>query len=645
MPARRRWTLSLLAALGAGLVGWLLLSAAGASGVPRLLPLLVALAGWALWNRRVDGEERAANARLVEDLAAAGDPELRASLDELDIVHRRMDAVLARLRTQRFGAGWGSRWGGRYLYQLPWYLVIGAPGSGKTTALAASRLGAPLADGGEAQPIANLGGTRQCDWWFTDHAVLIDTAGRYTTQDSRRAVDGRVWSGLLDLVKAHRPRQPINGAIVTVCLPDLAAWTVGERQAHALALRQRLNELHAQLGQRVPVYLLGTKADLLEGFTTFFDPLDSTERSQVWGLTLPAGQAPGDLPATVRALFSGLVRRLDDRLLERLHQEPDIRRRTAVFALPQRVAGLEPALAELAQIVFTAPPGEEPPLLRGIYLTSATQAGTLPATALEDPPRPYFLDRLLPELVFPEANLAEVDRRLEQERRRRARLSAGGALAATLALALFWLNSHAGNSALLARADAAVGQVEALVKTLDTPPRSLSRVDDTDMAAILPVLDALRSLPAGHAERGSWPAVTLTGGLHQGERLAGPAEEAYRRALRSLFLARIVLRLEEQLRTNWARPDQLRLALRAYRMMGGQDPLDRAFLAEWLALDWQRTLPGPANDERRRALGDHLATLFEVGFAPIPADELLLSRVAEVLAQADQPKGPVRAAP
>ena len=85
-----------------------------------------------------------------------------------------------------------------YLYDLPWYIIIGPPGAGKTTALVNSGLKFPLAgaDGGKA--VAGTGGTRYCDWWFTEDAVLIDTAGRYTTQDSDAEVDKKSWLAFLD---------------------------------------------------------------------------------------------------------------------------------------------------------------------------------------------------------------------------------------------------------------------------------------------------------------------------------------------------------------------------------------------------------------------------------------------------------------
>ncbi|WP_372397978.1 type VI secretion system membrane subunit TssM [Azospirillum sp. HJ39] len=658
--ARARWALSLGGALALGLAGWLLLPRlAGALAshlvphlVPtlqadwsvRLLPLLLALAGWLVLNRRIDARERAADARLVEALAARHDPDLKASLEEIGAVRARLDSVLARLR---------RRWGGRHLYQLPWYLVIGAPGSGKTTALANARLTPSAPGGGTAEPVGRpvtgpmtgLGGTRNCDWWFTDRAVLIDTAGRYTTQDSRRAVDGRVWSGLLDLLKEHRPRQPANGVLLTLSLPDLALWSDAERRNHAILIRQRLNELRVHLGLRLPVYVLLTKADLLEGFDTFFDPLDREARSQVWGLTLPAEEADGGPLPAFRERYAGLVRRLDERLLDRLHQEPDIRRRAAAFALPLQVAGLEPALADIVDTVFCPERGEETPRLRGLYLTSATRTDGPLGLAEPDadaPPPTQFLDRLLPDLVFPEAHLAQVDRKVERARRRRTALSAAAALAVGLLVGSWWLVSARGNAALLERADAGAAAVEAALRPLDTPPRSLARVDDADPALILPALDALRGLPpgppSGYGDEA--PALAdplLAGGLYQGGRIAGPAQETYRRALRTQFLARIALRLEERLRADWALPDQLRQTLRIYRMAGGTLPMDPGALAEWLALDWQRTLPGPANEARRRALGDHLAALFAAGFAPVPPDEALVARVTEVLEQFPQP--------
>ena len=95
-----------------------------------------------------------------------------------------------------------------------------------------------------------VGGTRNCDWWFTDEAVLIDTAGRYTTQERTAAVDASAWDGFLALLRKSRPRRPINGVLLTVSIQDLLQQTPAERKDHAAKLRARMQELHEKLGVR-----------------------------------------------------------------------------------------------------------------------------------------------------------------------------------------------------------------------------------------------------------------------------------------------------------------------------------------------------------------------------------------------------------
>ena len=57
-------------------------------------------------------------------------------------------------------------------------VLVAPPGAGKTTALVNSGLKFPLSRGATPAAVAGVGGTRYCDWWFTEDAVLIDTAGR-----------------------------------------------------------------------------------------------------------------------------------------------------------------------------------------------------------------------------------------------------------------------------------------------------------------------------------------------------------------------------------------------------------------------------------------------------------------------------------
>ncbi|MGB7988315.1 MAG: type VI secretion system membrane subunit TssM, partial [Candidatus Methylophosphatis roskildensis] len=240
---------------------------------------------------------RRANAQLVDGLvqqaAAAPPPGPTASQEEVAALKQRFEEAVAVLKKVRLSAA-GKRPGfadmvslsGRqFLYQLPWYIFIGAPGSGKTTALINSGLQFPLAEKFGTASIKGVGGTRNCDWWFTDEAVLLDTAGRYTTQESDREVDSAAWQGFLELLKKSRPRRPINGVMLTVSVSDLLQQSPQERETHAAAVRARLQELHEHLQIRFPIYVLVTKSDLLAGFMEFFGELGKDDRAQVWGTT------------------------------------------------------------------------------------------------------------------------------------------------------------------------------------------------------------------------------------------------------------------------------------------------------------------------------------------------------------------------
>ena len=153
------------------------------------------------------------------------------------------DAIQTLRRSSKSGAG--------ALYELPWYLIIGPPGAGKTTALVNSGLKFPLARDNAAKAIEGVGGTRYCDWWFTEQAVLIDTAGRYTTQDSDAKVDRKSWLAFLEMLRRNRPRQPINGVIVAISIADLLdAVPGGDQRAcgrHPQAARRAARGVEGQL--------------------------------------------------------------------------------------------------------------------------------------------------------------------------------------------------------------------------------------------------------------------------------------------------------------------------------------------------------------------------------------------------------------
>ena len=330
----KRWFLSLLGTIALALLVWFggdLIGISGrtplASPVMRLSVIGALFGGWGLWQIGAAVRARLRNRQLVDRLAASradeADPAEAASAEELETLNERFQDALRLLK----GSEVRHRLGGRWVYQLPWYLIIGPPGCGKTTALSNSGLRFPLAEQVGKDPIQGVGGTRNCDWWFAEDAVLLDTAGRYTTQDSYEQVDSAAWLGFLGMLKKHRPRRPINGVLVAISLADLLQQSPTERAAHAVAVKKRLQELYTTFKIRFPVYVLFMKADLVAGFMEYFADLGKEAREQVWGTTLPldyegVGPAPVD---GLRDEYKALVERLAQRRLARLQDDRDPR--------------------------------------------------------------------------------------------------------------------------------------------------------------------------------------------------------------------------------------------------------------------------------------------------------------------------------
>jgi type VI secretion system protein ImpL len=611
--------------------------------------LLALVALWIVWSRwRARRGNAAVVNQLLQQQAPAGDKAERESPD-LAAVRQRFERALLTLQRARFGAssrlpGWAARFSGRYLYELPWYLIIGAPGSGKTTALRHSGLKFPLAEQMGEHAVQGVGGTRHCDWWFTDQAVLIDTAGRFTTQDSDPGTDRATWSGFLQMLRRARPRQPINGALVTVSVTDLLARTPAERAQHAATVRARVQELHQDLGHRFPIYLLVTKADLLAGFMDYFATVDKDQRAAPWGFTFPRGGAENPL-ARFAPEFAALEQRLVDGLIDRLQAERDPQRRARIYGFPAQFAGLRQALQEFADGVFAPSPFETHPQLRGVYFISGTQEGTpidrvLGAVARsyqleravlapnQASGRSYFLNRLLSEVVFAEAGLAGTNRRWE---RQRTLLVAGGYAAVALVgigLLVAWNVSYFNNRRYVADVSARAEAVAQLLKS--TPNRATP-----DILPIVPALEATRALAA--TERGTpW---SLGFGLFQGRKLDSAARAAYQRMLGDALLPRLALRIEEQLRQGAATPETQYEALKAYVMLHDPEHFEADALKQHVESDWQATRRELTPEQRAR-LGEHLDALLAQGgvASPLPEDKALLSTTRTQLATVPLPQ-------
>ncbi len=574
--------------------------------------------------------KRRAAAREIEDALTPTEPE-----GDGKVLGERMNEALATLKKSG---------GASYLYDLPWYVIIGPPGAGKTTALRNSGIEFPLSNADDAGVVSGFGGTRYCDWWFAEDAILIDTAGRYTTQDSDKAADESSWQSFLELLKKSRPNQPINGVILAFSVEDMMNATPEDLARHSEIVRTRLAEVHDKLRIDFPVYVLFTKCDLISGFREYFSSFSLGRRKSVWGVTFQTKDRKAQTHEQVPEEFDQLVSRLSDEIIDRLTEEPDGISRIAIFGLPGQMALLRENVTDFLRRVFEPTRYKTSAILRGFYFTSGTQEGTpidqvLGAMSNNDQAagafapafmsgqgKSFFLHDLLRKVIFEERDWVSHDVRAVRRAQilRALGLSAIGlttAAALILFAVSFWQNRNLVNAADVATREYANDAQREIART---------EIEDWELTPILPYLQDIRTMPSGY---GAAPSASRWDGFGLGQRgrLGAAATNAYSDALEQMLRPRLILDVERRLPElrDAGEPAQIYRALKVYMLLAGQGPRrDDLAIKTFFEDIWRQEFTGVIGFDQREQLIAHLdamLTLDDTRDIAVPIDDTVVT--------------------
>ena len=542
-------------------------------------------------NKQVAAETKSSEKKTKEEITIV--PGKIETENEISILNKKMAQALASLRKVKIR---GIR-RGHYLYQRPWYLLIGAPGAGKTTLLLKSGLKFLLTDKFGHRSVGGVGGTRHCDWWFTEEAVLLDTAGRYTTQDSYATVDKASWLGFLDIIKRNRRQKPINGVIVTISLLDLLTKDSATRTAHAIAIRNRIFELQEKFTIRFPIYIMISKCDLLQGFVEFFNDLNKNDREQVWGMTFP-NDTIKDINASLHmfpSAFLELEKALQSKVISRMHDEHNLNQRAVILTFPQQFAFLGEIIEQFLAEVLLANPNEENTMLRGIYFTSSTQEGSpidrilgamssvfnLDRQALiATSGKSYFVTKLLKLVIFPESHLAGSVSKYNILLLWSRRIGITGLVAMFITFSYLLWQSYSINNHYLHNV---LDRAKLLATTAAQP------IDSTSLLAILPVLDAAELI---YQTTKPEEIQIIAFPLSQVGNMEEESIKNYNRLLKEALLPRMISRIQVHLNRGSAyKLDYLYQLLRVYIMLGESQHFQIKAIEEWFSYDLNNNLP------------------------------------------------------
>jgi type VI secretion system protein ImpL len=475
--------------------------------------------------------EKSINSQADEQMQSLS-PEKRAEIEQFK---KQLEAAIASLKNSKLGKG---KKGKAALYALPWYMLIGPSAAGKTTAIQNSGLEFPFGKEG----FRGVGGTRNCDWFFSTKAIFLDTAGRYVTQSE----DKPEWFAFLDTLKKNRKRKPINGVMVAINIDEIINSEKKQLYEHARNIRQRIDELIENLGVNFPIYFVFTKCDLLQGFVEYYGDFSETERSQIWGATLTPHQQFDPNPKSV---FENEFKKLSDRLFEirtvRLSGPLKREQRSKVFLFPFQFKSLEQKLSYLIGEVFQPNPYQDNPIFRGFYFTSGTQEGVpldlaireiakqfnLPESTGEESDKiletkTYFIKDLLNNVLIDDQDYTAGQTTSATKKISFARTMTISASVLALALfSLFTFMGYNGSSSLL--------------KKISGTSNSFSRINwNGDLLKTFTKSDSLRSLIA-KIKDGSANESFIHFGLDRSDKAYEPLEKLYFSRTENFFIQNI----------------------------------------------------------------------------------------------------------
>lgn len=321
-----------------------------------------------------------------------------------------------------------------YLYQIPWVMLIGETGTGKTTLLAHTQLNLPL-----GAPTPSEHG---CEAWLFDKGIVFDVSSKYVlhtddlgTDDKNTVIfrdqpkplsDEMGWRTLLRLCRHYRPRRPMDGIILTIPCQDVLGSQTNPDTLIKKAdyLYHKLWQAQKELGVRLPIYILITQSDRLTGFTSFCSVLPEQLRHNLLGWSNPYTLETIYKPTLLDEAFQKIYRDINDIQVELITAVNEIPENDAFLLFPHQFRPVFRNLKFYLDRLFQPSVYHETFFLRGIYFCGdANEGGNLTLTqhSLEisddlafearlaekaQAKQLVFLHHLFRDKIFPETKLA-----------------------------------------------------------------------------------------------------------------------------------------------------------------------------------------------------------------------------------------------
>nr|WP_244175640.1 type VI secretion system membrane subunit TssM [Xenorhabdus vietnamensis] len=491
-----------------------------------------------------------------------------------------------------------------YLYERPWYMVIGSQKSGKTSLIKEgyklSEIAAPeyLRQDGELPLMLRC--------WLGEKAVIIDPKGQLIDQpiplnSDKPQINSRLWESLLNWLTENRQRQPLNGIILTVDTLRLLTDNREQRERYVREIHQRLQDIRLTFHSQLPLYLVMTKIDLLHGFEAMYQSLDRKLRDQILGVTFSLNNRDekawhSELEQFWKQWMNNLNTAMPDMMLNNV----DANQRSALFSFTRQVQGLYSYIVQMLEDILYNDEHQRS-TLRGVYLTSAHQVGQmddlftqsasaqyhLGSQAFPTWPAgdtlPYFTQSLFENVLLAEPNLAAENRIwLSRNRRQLYTFSTVSALV----IVAMWGGWHYFYQKNYRAGEEVLAQVK---NFLSVPP---PKGDDHYGNLQLPLMNPIRDATLAYGNYREHKSFLTDMALYQGDQVGPYVANTYLKLLEQRFLPSLMLGLLDDLNQAPAGSEEKLEILRVMRMMEDQSKRNNGLVAQYMRERWSKEFLG-----------------------------------------------------